>query len=176
MAVGDTVGMPAPPRPPPDAHEVAAELRRQVESLARSRIIVPVTVGDPLDPVDGQLWIRSDTNELRWPRGGLLDAWTTPALVNSWAHGNPVLRYRRSGAQVWLQGVVGGGSETGPTTIFTLPAGLRPTADLTMSVATYNADATAHAAGAIKVQASGAVVFVAGFASAVHVTFSFFVA
>ncbi len=63
--------MPAPPRPPPDAHALIADLRRQIEALTRSRTVVPVLAADPVLLVNGAIWIRSDTAQLCYVVAGV---------------------------------------------------------------------------------------------------------
>lgn len=52
--------------------------------------------------------------------------WTNVTLVNGWSGGGSTPRYRRVGRVVYIEGMVSGGTSN---TIFTLPAGFRPTQD-----------------------------------------------
>ncbi len=88
----------------------------------------------------------------------------SPTLTNGWvAYGAPYLApgyYKDATGHVYLQGTVKNGSV--PSTIFTLPGGYRPSADLPFSVAAVD---TRTAVSRLEVRATGAVVLTSGAAS-----------
>jgi hypothetical protein len=91
---------------------------------------------------DGAEWNANDTG------------WTAATLVNSWVNfggAYVTARYRRLNGWVQIEGVVKSGSVTSGTTIFTLPAGFLPSAQLLRPTQANSAFAT------IQVTAAGAV-------------------
>lgn len=64
--------MPAPPRPPRDAHAEIRALRAQVEALLRMRTILPYLPADPTVLVNGMAWVRADTNQLCYVSNGVV--------------------------------------------------------------------------------------------------------
>lgn len=66
------------------------------------------------------------------------ESWIAPTLAASWANVGGTSRvagYRRNqNNQVWLRGLISGGTTTDSTTLFTLPAGYRPSATEKFSV------------------------------------------
>jgi hypothetical protein len=92
----------------------------------------PYTATDPVAPVDGQIWVRSDTGNLTWRAGGVTypTVWTNPTFTNSWVNfggGYQVARYRKVGEIVEIEGLISTG--TIGLAAFTLPVGFRPQAN-----------------------------------------------
>jgi hypothetical protein len=65
------------------------------------------------------------------------EAWTFPSLNSSWVNygaGFQTIRYRKTpDGTVHIQGLIAGGTTTGGTTVFTLPAGYRPAGTLILT-------------------------------------------
>lgn len=91
-----------------------------------------------------------------WVRKAVSDsAWVTPSLSSSWASiaGFQPLQYRKLGDKVQIRGAASGGA-TG-STMFTLPAGLRPAYDTLFPIASTGSVAQTSY---VRVNASGSVV------------------
>lgn len=110
------------------------ELQRQVDARWGR---VPHVAADPATPPDGGEWIRSDTGNLHWRANGV----TYPSLwvavtggvgfQNAWVDFGPTqqtVQFRKIGDKVSIRGACKNGTIN--TTVFTLPAGFRPPADL----------------------------------------------
>ena len=100
------------------------------------------------------------------PGGQPLGQWVTPALNPGWSNfggSYMTVRYRRDGLTVRGEGLVIGGSGT----IYTLPAGFRPSADLVR-----NTDGNL-AFARFDIQADGDIVLVAGSSTYLALDFSF---
>jgi len=83
--------------------------------------------------------------------------WFTPTFVNSWADfaGGFDARYTKdlTTGIVYMKGLVGGGSNTIDTTIFTLPVGMRPSSNLMLN------RSTAGGSGRFDINSTGVVNF-----------------
>ncbi len=91
--------------------------------------------------------------------------WTAPTLAGTWANtaGVQAAQYRKVGDVVSLRGAVSGGTGT----IFTLPVGFRPPADLRFGT-------SANAAfGTVTITTAGVVALASGSATAVWLDTSF---
>lgn len=81
------------------------------------------------------------------------ESWSAPTLLNSWANaGAPFANagyMKDSMGFVHLRGIISGGTTTGGTTIFTLPANYRPTATLAFPVS------VAGGFGEVRIDSSG---------------------
>jgi hypothetical protein len=96
-------------------------------------------------------------------------AWITPTLVNGWSHwgsGYPNGQYRLNGDVVEFRGLIKvTNTLASGLTIFTLPAGYRPTAGTAVLVA-LGSNGTTEVMKRINVSTAGAVVMSGGFSFA----------
>lgn len=95
-----------------------------------------------------------------WSKGVEDTGWINATLLNSWVafgSGFSTPGYRRLNGMVYLRGVVKDGVLTQGTSIFTLPAGFRPSATLRFATVSSTAFAIMHvtAAGAVATEIVG---------------------
>ena len=101
------------------------------------------------------------------------ESWTAPTLLNSWVNfGSPfqTARYRKDASGiVHVQGLIKDGTATDGTTLFTLPAGYRPDAQLIFMCGQFD-----NVYGRIDVHADGTVdLGTTGHATWQNITLSF---
>lgn len=104
---------------------------------------INITSGTGITRITGTLTVSSDvgiTGAVAFPATATMSrgttvydetSWTTPTLLNSWVDyglGRQAVRYKKTGGQVEIQGVLKSGTIASPA--FTLPAGYRPASGL----------------------------------------------
>lgn len=136
-----------------DLGAVTAIFDGDTEPIAMTSMIGPVGV-------DQRVYVDIVPPAGNFIVGIVVTSWIAPTLLNSWTNfgsGFQSARFRRLiSGQVEIQGLVTGG--TGPaSTVFTLPAGYRPTAALVFSTIANNAIARldVEADGDVRWQAGG---------------------
>lgn len=97
-----------------------------------------------------------------------IGSWTVPTLLNSWVNygsGNVDAAYRKVNDLVYIRGQVKSGTTTSGTSIFTLPAGFRPTGQVVVPTIDGN-----NALGRFDITTAGAVIIQVGANNAFGIT------
>lgn len=104
------------------------------------------SAGDPVDLSAAQVRAILDLADSGWVTVG--GGGGAPAFTNGWGNlggGHQGAQFKKVGNQVFLRGMVGGGTFT--ASVFTLPAGYRPPATYALTVLIQNATTNNASAG-----------------------------